>query len=444
MKITLTKIKHFLNVGIWQKDEANVPRPLMLLLNCIRKLYLSIIFFIERGHFSYAPALAFSTMLAIVPVVAVVFAVARGFGLDDYITQWMHSALESQPQAADTIIGFAQSYLAHARSGVIIGVGLVFMLYSVLSLIYSVETVFNDIWQVKEKRSPARMVIDYTALLFLVPVGIIVVSGLNIFIYTVAERLQAYILLGTAMKIFLKLLTFVLMSGVFTALYVFMPNTKVRFSMAVVPGIIAGTAMLLLQSFYIYCQIFLTSYNAIYGSFAALPLFMLWILVSWYICLFCAELSYMSQNMDHYAFLVKTEDVCHERQMAMSLIILGHICKRFSEGKEPHTALELKYLTGIPIRITTDLLYRLCAVNLINENSGWEKSEEPVYQPSRDTTDITVGRAVELLDSYPRKKLRNIDINEALLSADVMERVASCRRQYLESLSNIPVAKLVK
>lgn len=444
LNMKLNRIRHFLNVGMWKTDGKDISRSLKFLLDCIRKLYLSVLFFIERGHSSYASALSFSTMLAIVPVVAVVFAIARGFGLDDYIVSWLQNALSSQPQVAETIISFAQSYLVHAKSGVIIGIGLVFMFYSVLSLIYNVETVFNDIWQVKEKRSPAHVVIDYTALLFLVPIAIIIVSGLNIFIYTMAGRLQAYVLLDSAVKLLLKLLTFVLMSGVFTVMYTFMPNTKVKFTKTIVPGIIAGTAMLLLQFFYIHSQIFLTSYNAIYGSFAALPLFMLWILVSWYICLFCAELSYMNQNMEHYAFLTETGDVCHEKQISMSIILLSIICKRFAEGKEPYTAFELKDVTGIPIRITTDLLYNLCAVNLINENSGRNKDMEPVYQPSQDTRLITVGRAIELLESYPHKKSRNIDIRiKDNVSVDVLEKISNCRRQYLKALGHIPVTELI-
>ena len=102
-----------------------------------------------------------------------------------------------------------------------------------------------------------------------------------------------------------------LTSAFFTLLYVFMPNTRVRFRSAVGPGILAGVAMTLLQLFYVHSQLFLSSYSAIYGSFAALPLFMLWLLISWYICLFCAELCYTNQNLDYYTYLVNTNDISH-------------------------------------------------------------------------------------------------------------------------------------
>ena len=249
--MNISRIIHFLNIGIWRDEKKEKGGPIGMVFDCVRTLYLAIRYFIERGHTYYATALSFSTMLATVPVVAVLFAIARGFGLDAYITQWIYDTLSAQPQVAEYIINLAGSYLAHAKSGIIIGIGLVFMLYSVLSLIYNIEAAFDEIWQVKDNRSPLRLVTDYTSLLFLVPITLILISGVNIFVYKIVDHLQAYILLGSMVKFLIKLLPFVLMSCVFTALYVFMPNTKVKFSKAVIPGTIAGIAMLLLQYFYI-------------------------------------------------------------------------------------------------------------------------------------------------------------------------------------------------
>ncbi|MBQ7421485.1 MAG: YihY/virulence factor BrkB family protein [Prevotella sp.] len=436
------RIKHFLHVGIWREDE-NGKENVSLLTRCLRTLYLAVRFFIDRGHSDYAPALSFSTMLAIVPVAAVIFAIARGFGLSVHIEQWFREALSSQPQAAEAIIEFANSYLVHARSGVILGLGLVFMLYSVLSLLYNVEHVFDDIWQVKKRRSPLRIITDYTAMLFLVPIVIILISSMNIFVYAIADRLQAFALLGPMVKLLIRLMPWVLMSAAFTALYVAMPNTKVHLTKAIVPGIIAGTAMLLLQYFYIKGQMFLTGYNAIYGSFAALPLFMLWMQLSWYICLFCAELCYTNQNMEYYAFLIRTEDVSHNRQMEMCIMLLSLICKRFAEGKKPYTALELKQQTGIPIRITTDLLYRLRQVGLISENGDSENYTESTYQPAQDIANITVGRMEELLGSYPNGSHKYLNAHaEKVISKEGLAQVATIRNCYLKELKRLPLRDL--
>lgn len=439
----LSRIRYYLFRGIWRIDDIPHPTLLNTAINWLRKFILAVLFFIRRNHTDYATALSFSTMLAIVPVVAVVFAIARGFGLDNYITQWINDTLESQPQVAEYIIQLAGSYLEHTKTGVIIGIGLLFMLYSVLSLIYNVEHAFDEIWQVKDRRSALRIITDYTALLFLVPIGIILMSGVNIFVYTIVDELQAFIVLGSLAKWGIKVFPFVLMSCVFIGLYVFMPNTKVKLSKAVVPGIIAGVAMLLLQFFYVNCQIFLTSYNAIYGSFAALPLFMLWMMISWYITLFCAELCYMNQNMDYYAFLIETKDVSHRNQMLMSAALLTLICRRFTEGKKSYTALELKNLTGIPIRVTTDLLFRMRDVNLLTEINGNESDEEPSFQPAQDLQNITVGRMTELLENYPRDKQKRMEESAlAVFSAEKRREIAIAYKNYMDALNRIAAKDL--
>ena len=435
--MNISRIHHFLKIGIWRDERQEQDGPKGWVLSCLRTLYLAIRFFFERGHTYYATALSFSTMLAIVPVAAVLFAIARGFGLDNFITEWIYNTMSAQPQVAEYIIHLAEAYLAHTKSGVIIGIGLVFMLYSVLSLIYNIEAAFDEIWQVKDNRPPLRIVTDYTSLLFLVPITLILISGVNIFIYKVVDQLQAFILLGSVVKFLIKLLPFVMMSCVFTALYVFMPNTKVKFSKAVIPGTIAGIAMLLLQYIYINCQMFLTSYNAIYGSFAALPLFMLWLMISWYICLFGAELCYMSQNSDYYAFMIRTEDISHDMQTKMCMMLLTLICQRFAEGKPAYTALELKEESKIPIRITSDLLHRLCDIHLLVANNGGNGDTEATFQPAQDIANITVGTLISKMEEYPSRH-RMLEMQpDSILSKELLAAYDQHRKQFLDTMSNI-------
>ena len=263
-----------------------------LLLEVLKKLLLAIRFFTTKRVMQKASALTYSMLLAIVPIMAVVFAIARGFGYSKYIEVWFRSAFESQPQAADIIIGFVNSYLVHTQSGVFLGVGLVFMLYTVLMLVSNVEDAFNEIWQVKKPRSIFRTFTDYLAMFFLFPIIIVLTSGISIFMATVADGMPDFLLLGPFVRLLIDMSPYVLMSGMFIALYIFMPNTKVRLKSVLVPGVLAGIAMQGLQIFYIHSQMFLSSYNAIYGSFAALPLFMLWVQISWTICLFGAQLTY--------------------------------------------------------------------------------------------------------------------------------------------------------
>ena len=279
------RIIRFLQVDIWRVSSEDMSPLKYFCLEVLKKVMLAVKFFTTKRVMNDASALTYSTLLAIVPILAVVFAVARGFGYNKYIEIWFRDAFRSQPQAADVIVGFVNSYLIHTKSGVFLGFGLVFMLYTVIMLITNIEKTFNDIWQVKKKRSIFRTFTDYFALMFMIPIVIVVTSGISIFFATLTGSLPDLFLITPTLGFLLDLSPYVLMSALFIALYVFMPNTHVKVRSCIVPGILAGVAMQWLQLVYIHSQIWVSSYNAIYGSFAALPLFMLWVQISWTIAL---------------------------------------------------------------------------------------------------------------------------------------------------------------
>ena len=272
-------------------------------------LYLTIRFFTEKRVTAQAAALTYSTLLSMVPILAVVFAIARGFGCSKYIELWFRKMMSTQPQIADLIVDFVNRYLAHTQSGIFLGIGLLFMLFTVLMLVNNIEETFNEIWQVSNARPIMRSIVNYLAMFFVFPIIIIVSMGLSIFMATVADVIEDFKLLSSAVHQLFDLSNSLLMSLLFILLYVYMPNTKVKWSCAVIPGILAGVAMHLLQLFYIYSQIWVTGYNAIYGSFAALPLFMLWMQISWTICLFGAQLTYTNQNLNRFGINLEPIDI---------------------------------------------------------------------------------------------------------------------------------------
>ena len=274
-----------------------------------RIMYLTIRFFTEKRVTAQAAALTYSTLLSMVPILAVFFAIARGFGYNKYIEIWFRQMMSSQPQVADLIVDFVNRYLVHTQSGVFLGVGLLFMLYTVLMLVNNVEETFNEIWRVSNARPLMRSLVNYLAMFFVCPIVILVSMGLSIFMATVADAVERFVLLSSAVRLLLDVSPFLLMSLLFVLLFVYMPNTKVKWSCAIIPGILAGGAMHLLQLFYIYSQIWVTGYNAIYGSFAALPLFMLWVQISWTICLFGAQLTYTNQNLNRFGINLEPIDI---------------------------------------------------------------------------------------------------------------------------------------
>ena len=437
----IQQVQRFLTVDIWRITPKDVSSLQYLLISIVKKLSLAVKFFLTKGTGDLAAALTYSTLLAIVPICAVVFAVARGFGFSKYIEEWFRNALSGQSQAAEIIIGFVNSYLVHTQSGVILGVGLLFMLWTVLRLTRTIEQTFNNIWQVKHERTLFRTVTDYLAMVFLMPILIVLISGISIFMTAFVDRAQGYMLLAPMLQIGLKVMPFVIMSCVFIGLYIFMPNTKVKLTAAIAPGILAGVAMQVLQLFYIHGQMLLSSYNAIYGSFAALPLFMLWVQISWTICLFGAQLCYTNQNLEDLAFLTNPNEISHRYRLLMSAVLLSKICNRFVEGKKPYTALELKLETNIPIRVTNDLLYNLTEVNLINSSVCHEDHDgDLIYQPAQTLDHITVGDMVDRLEALGRWDMQ-LDLHEQLTSTD-WKHLFDLRKTYLDQLRDVPIRAL--
>lgn len=398
-------LAHFLQEGIWQIGKDDVSPMRFLMLEIVKKLMLAIRFFTTKRVVSEAAALTYSSMLAIVPILAVVFAIARGFGYSKYIEAWFLDAMKSQPQVAEVLVGFVNSYLVNTKSGIFLGVGLAFMLYTVLMLLSNVEATFNNIWQVKKPRSLFRTFTDYLAMFFLFPIIIVLTSGMSIFVATAADKLPDIMLLAPMVRFLIDLSPYVLMSLMFIGLYIFMPNTHVRLKCAIVPGILAGVAMQWLQFFYIHSQIWVSSYNAIYGSFAALPLFMLWVQISWTICLFGAELCYTNQNLEYYDYNQKTSDVSHRYRIMLCAMLMSRICKRFDTGGQPYTAMQLKQETDIPIRIVNDLLYNLVSVKMLIEVNPGDKGEYSQFVPAENVDHLSVGMMIDKLEANGKWKL---------------------------------------
>lgn len=152
------------------------------------------------------------------------------------------------------------------------------------------------------------------------------------------ENMEDFVLLAPLMKFLVRLVPFILTWAMFTGLFVFMPNTKVKLKYAIIPGIIAGTAFQAFQYLYIGSQIWVSRYNAIYGSFAAIPMFLLWAQISWGICLYGAELCYVAQNLRNYSFSKETANISRRYHDFLCILIMSLICKRFETEETPYTA----------------------------------------------------------------------------------------------------------
>lgn len=406
MKQRISTLWKFLTYDIWRITEGEVNKTTFSLYTVIKTIYLCISRFTQERLINKASALTYSTLLAIVPILAIVFAIARGFGFEKLMETQIVNSFGGPSETTTAILRFVDSYLSQAKSGVFIGVGLFMLLWTVLNLVNHMESTFNHIWQVKKARSMYRKITDYSSMLLLIPILLVASGGLSIFMSTMLKNIEDFALLAPVGKFLVRLTPFVLTWLMFTGLYVFMPNTKVSLRHALLSGILAGTAHQAFQFLYISSQLWVSRYNAIYGSFAALPLFLLWMQISWTICLFGAELTYAGQNIGYFSFDKDTRNISLRYREFVAILILSLIAKRFGRNEPPYTAEELSAACRIPIRLTNQTLFLLQEIRLIHEVTGDEKSEQIAYQPSMDINKMSVAVLLDRIDRYGSEEFK--------------------------------------
>ncbi|NLZ72565.1 MAG: YihY/virulence factor BrkB family protein, partial [Bacteroidales bacterium] len=282
----IKKLWKFISYDIWRVTESEVSKRTFSLYNIIKTTYITIEKFNGQRINSKAAALTYNTLLALIPILALLFAIARGFGFVNIIQSQLFENLGIDNQSLETLFKLADDYISNAKGGVFVGIGIVMLLWTIIKLLNNIEITFNQIWQIKKGRSMYRKITDYFSMLLLTPIFLILSSGTSIFITSIAEQIENFTLLAPFSKFIIRMVPFFITWLMFTGLYLYMPNTKVKFKPALVAGILSGTIFQFFQFLYISGQIWVTKYNAIYGGFAAIPLLLLWLQMSWTICLF--------------------------------------------------------------------------------------------------------------------------------------------------------------
>lgn len=391
----------FVTYDIWRITENEVSGLKVKYINVIKTVILAVRGFQSENLQTKASALTFTTLLSIVPLLAVLLGIAKGFGFQGTVRQELFDYFPGHELELNKAFEFVESYLVQAQGGVIIGVGLIFLFYTVINLISSVEDTFNAIWQIQKSRPWYRKISDYLALFLILPILMTASGGLSIFVSTLQNSfLSQYLFFNPLVELLLHIAPYIITSLVFTGLYISLPNTKVRFINGLVAGLIAGCAFQFFQFIYISGQIWVSKYNAIYGSFAALPLLLLWLQLSWLICLFGAELSYASQNVKKFSFERDSKNISRRYKDFLTLLIASLIIKRFEKGEKPYTADELSVAYQVPIRITTQILYLLTELNIIIEVNYGNDDRVVYYQPAIDINKISVSYLFSKLDEH--------------------------------------------
>lgn len=421
MKLTerINSIIAYCTTGVWE-DTKNT-----LAVRLVKTGNLAIKAFMDHGLQLKSMSLTYSTVLAIVPTLALLIAIGRGFGLQDLLTQAIYSYFPSQSRTLETAFTFVDSYLKEASSGIFVGVGIVFLLWTVISLLSNIEDAFNNIWDISHERTMYQKITDYIAICLMVPVLIICSSGVSIFMATTIQDNIHIAFLTPVLNKLLEGAPVILVWVAFTLSFWLIPNTKVKLKYAMITGAICAIAFQILQMLFVNGQIYVSKYNAIYGSFSFLPLMLIWLQLSWLILLSGCVLTYSLQNIFSFDYLGDYGSISIDYLRKMATIVMAVIVRGFVEGKKPMTIIEISTKYDIPIRIANKIQTRLVNAGLVYKVSKADKDggEQEGYglTPAVDANTLTVSTLFRKLDTLgssnfiPRfesmygKTLQNID-----------------------------------
>ena len=430
----------FIQVDIWRIRLADLPFGKSFLIKQLRMIILAFRGYDEDRCLLRASSLTFYTLLSIVPVAAMFFGVAKGFGFERRLEKELFEKFAGQEEVLSQVINFSNSLLEQTQGGLIAGIGLLVLFWSVLKVLGHIEMALNDIWGIKESRSWGRKFSDYLSIMLISPLLVLMSGSATVFIKTeVTQITQKVELLGVISPLIFSLLKFapyVLIWALFTILYIIMPNTKVNFRAGLLGGVVAGTLYQIAQWGYISFQIGAAKYNAIYGSFAALPLFLMWLQISWWIVLFGAELSFANQNVDTYEYEPDSLKVSPRFKKLLALQIAHLLIKKFENGDRPLTDSQISAQLEMPIRLVHNLLFDLVESGLVSEIKT-KADKKFAYQPARDINQLTIQSVLEALDHKGTE-----DIPVAM--TEEYQALTDALHEFSEAMESSPANKLLK
>jgi len=402
----LKRILHFIKVGIWEIHLKNLTPAKALPIEILRVVILAARGFMKNNCQKKASVLTYYSLLNMVPIIAVIFGVAKGFGFDKLIEKQILEAAQKgnwQSDVTNQIIGFSHSLLENVKGGLIAGVGVVLLFWTIISILGKIEESLNDVWEVRRPRTLARKFSDYLAMMVLAPILLVISSSATVLVAGqvkfFAHKAGVLTVLGPVISLFLSLLPYVSMWTLLSMLYLILPNTRVPVRAGILGGVAAGTIFQIVQWIYIKFQIGVASYGAIYGSFAAFPLLLVWIQMSWMIVLFGSEIAHASVNYETYSFHPDYSRISISSRRLLVLRIFRLLVEKFSAGEKPLSISQIAHVLEIPFRLVQQLLRELADIGLVAETPSGIKNEV-AFQPARTIEGITVKYALDAYEQH--------------------------------------------
>lgn len=410
------KIVDFVTHDIWNKNEQDYRSgKARWAVRQAKVLILTAKGFGEHNLVVRSSALTFYTLMSLVPIAALIFAIVKGFGFQTNFNDYLYLNYPQYSSVIDMVLSFADNMLERTKGGLIAAVGFVVLFWALMQVFGNIESAFNYIWEVKRPRSVARKFSDYLTMVFIAPILWVLSNSFSLYVRANLSYLSQHFYI----ELLYNVASLATLWVMFTFIYFVMPNTKVRLKNAFMAGVVAGTLFAIFQVGYFYIQTQVSSYNAIYGSFAALPLFLIWLQASWQIMLFGAELSFAYQHIGKYEQERQVAGMSRYTHLKVLIATMIVIARHFVNNQGGVTSEVIAEELNQPLRIVRDVLYDLENCNII---VSVQNDKQNTYLPAKDIHNLTVCDVIAAVecdgtDSLYQDTEGSIERVESILSA---------------------------
>ncbi|MBP5366535.1 MAG: YihY family inner membrane protein [Bacteroidales bacterium] len=381
----------FVSEDIWHVRKDQMNKRSFSFVRIARVIVLAVKKYTADNCKDKASALTYYSVLSIVPLAAMAFGIAKAFGFYPALTNSINDMFKGHEEVAEYIVSFADSYLANIKGGLVAGIGFAMLIWTVMSLLGNTERTFNQIWETKKSRTIVRKFSDYISIILIAILAIAAYSSFTVNMTGALRTSEFQHIWGLLLSVSPCLLICLGLALV----YFIMPTAKVKFSAAMVGGTIAGIAMIVTQFVYLYFQIGMTKNNAVYGSFAAIPLFLIWLQLSWHIVILGCEIAYAFQHANSYDADTSSYSISLRRKI--SIYILSTLAKRFQTSEKVMSVADLSEQLQIPMQLTSNLLRHLVDAGLVNMVKRGENTDHG-YQPAFDINVMTLSLVISKIE----------------------------------------------
>ena len=390
----------------------------------LRLCYIIKVSFINHQGLLRAAALTYTTVLSLIPFLAIAFSVLKGLGVQNALEPLLSEIAGDSEETVARII----SYVNNTNFKSIGAIGLLALVVTVISLLGNIEEAFNVTWGVRETRPLQRRFSDYLSVVVVGPILLLVAASMTSSLQSqwLVQWLIEHTYLGDAILLLFRLIPYVSIWTAMTFLYIFIPNTRVRFSSALLGGILAGTAWQIAQWGYFYFQVGVANYNAIYGTLAALPIFLVWIYTSWLIVLFGLEVVCVHQHRSYSLSAIESASLGTTVREELALALLVQVCHHFRNGGDPPGISTLASELGVQMHLLEDAVETMVELGHLVPTAG----SEPGWLPGREPAEVQVS---DVLASLRGSTPFSTDSPPALaLAGEIIRRDQECTRTSLK------------